>query len=163
MKRVILGLALASLSANALAANCPPYPYTLQNGQPADANQVMDNFNAIRNCTSRLGSAAWVDATAFQPSGQYVAPTTGQTVVVQPIGPVHFVKLKPAGTLSSLTLSFPVSAMDNQVIWVVSTAAITTVTPSGATFDGTALTTLAAGGSASFVYSANDGKFTRLQ
>lgn len=32
------------------AANCSSYPYTLTNGQPADANQVMANFNNILSC-----------------------------------------------------------------------------------------------------------------
>lgn len=34
----------------ALAQNCAAYPYTLTNGQTADANQVMANFNTIRSC-----------------------------------------------------------------------------------------------------------------
>lgn len=34
----------------ARAQNCSAYPYTLTNGQTADANQVMSNFNTIRSC-----------------------------------------------------------------------------------------------------------------
>ncbi len=34
----------------ARAQNCAAYPYTLTNGQPADANQVMSNFNTVRGC-----------------------------------------------------------------------------------------------------------------
>ena len=37
---------------DARAANCSNYPYTLQNGQTADANQVMANFNNVLNCTN---------------------------------------------------------------------------------------------------------------
>lgn len=44
---VVLGLAFA---APALASNCASYPYTLTNGQTADANQVMANFNSILGC-----------------------------------------------------------------------------------------------------------------
>ena len=44
---------------DARAANCSNYPYTLQNGQTADANQVMANFNNVLNCTNSnlLGAA----------------------------------------------------------------------------------------------------------
>ncbi len=48
-------LALALLVASAAAASattCSSYPYTLTNGQTADANQVMSNFNLILNCAN---------------------------------------------------------------------------------------------------------------
>ena len=50
MKRLMLiaGLLLAPLAAH--ANNCSGYTYTLTNGQTADANQVMNNFNNILNC-----------------------------------------------------------------------------------------------------------------
>ena len=52
MKRLLAALTfLFALTAlPALAANCASYPYTLTNGQTADANQVMANFNSILNC-----------------------------------------------------------------------------------------------------------------
>ena len=34
------------------AANCPTYPFTLTNGQVADATQVMANFNSILSCAN---------------------------------------------------------------------------------------------------------------
>ena len=37
---------------DAHADNCSAYPYTLQNGQVADANQVMANFNNVLNCAN---------------------------------------------------------------------------------------------------------------
>lgn len=46
---MILSLGLAS---QAEAANCSSYPYTLTNGQTADANQVMTDFNLILNCAN---------------------------------------------------------------------------------------------------------------
>ena len=52
MKRLILKAAvvLSLLAGAAHAGSCNPYPYTLVNGQLADANQVMADFNLIRNC-----------------------------------------------------------------------------------------------------------------
>jgi len=60
MKR-LLGIVLASLAAALLlalaplaatASTCPTYPYTLTNGQTADANQVMANFNSVLTCVN---------------------------------------------------------------------------------------------------------------
>ena len=46
-------LAMAvGFSSSALAANCSTYPYTLTNGQTADATQVMANFNSILSCAN---------------------------------------------------------------------------------------------------------------
>lgn len=45
-----LGLFLVSGMDYAHAANCAAYPYTLTNGQTADANQVMADFNNILSC-----------------------------------------------------------------------------------------------------------------
>lgn len=53
MKRLLLILAFLFLvPALAHASNCPAYTYTLMNGQQADANQVMSNFNTIRTCAN---------------------------------------------------------------------------------------------------------------
>jgi len=53
----ILALAAALLvglfAAPAFAA-CPAYPFTLTNGQTADANQVMSNFNSVLSCANGL-------------------------------------------------------------------------------------------------------------
>ena len=53
MKRLLplLGLFLA-FALPAAASNCPSFPYTLTNGQTADANQVMANFNSLLNCAN---------------------------------------------------------------------------------------------------------------
>lgn len=52
MKRLLAFVAstFLLLAAPAFAANCSGYPYLLQNGQPANANQVMANFNSILGC-----------------------------------------------------------------------------------------------------------------
>lgn len=53
MKKIFLALALLiGLSPAAHAQVCSTYPFTLTNGTTADANQVMANFNAIRNCVN---------------------------------------------------------------------------------------------------------------
>ena len=54
MKRLLalLALGFAMLAGPALASNCPTYPFTLTNGQTADANQVMANFNSILTCAN---------------------------------------------------------------------------------------------------------------
>lgn len=59
MKKLLLSIAaLLCMSVPAMAANCAAYPYTLTNGQTADANQVMANFNSILSCgnTALLGA-----------------------------------------------------------------------------------------------------------
>jgi hypothetical protein len=56
--RIIAALFAVSLSVDAAAAqNCNAFPYTLTNGQPADANQVMANFNYVANCVNSLAAA----------------------------------------------------------------------------------------------------------
>jgi hypothetical protein len=53
MKKLILAFLLVfMLPVFARAATCPTYPFTLTNGQIADANQVMANFNSILNCAN---------------------------------------------------------------------------------------------------------------
>ena len=54
MKRLLALLAFLFIATPALASNCPTYPYTLTNGQTADANQVMANFNSILACANTL-------------------------------------------------------------------------------------------------------------
>lgn len=46
------------------AANCPAYNYILTNGQVADANQVMNNFNTVLACANTLVSPAQLSAYA---------------------------------------------------------------------------------------------------
>src|SRR5690348_14647688 len=51
IRSMAFGFSLVFLSATAgIAQNCGPYPNNLTNGQPADATQVMANFNTILNC-----------------------------------------------------------------------------------------------------------------
>jgi hypothetical protein len=53
LKPALFGfVAMLCLANTALAQTCPSYTYTLSNGQTADANQVMANFNSILNCAN---------------------------------------------------------------------------------------------------------------
>lgn len=49
---VVALLAVLGIARTAEAANCSSYPYTLTNGQVADATQVMANFNSILSCAN---------------------------------------------------------------------------------------------------------------
>jgi hypothetical protein len=53
--RILVGLlALLLSSGTAAAQNCNANPFTLTNGQPADASQVMANFNNALACAAQL-------------------------------------------------------------------------------------------------------------
>ena len=73
MKSLLIALAL--LLAPVLAhATCPSYPFTLTNGQTADANQVMANFNSIATCVNTATSGA-----ANAPVNTNITQITGLT------------------------------------------------------------------------------------
>lgn len=62
---------------------------------------------------------------------QYSAPSTGETVTVTPaIGSVYL-KLTPAATLATLTISLPTSPVDKQEFLVKCSQIVTTLTVSG--------------------------------
>lgn len=53
IQRSLLALAVTLLPiGSVLAANCSSNPFTLTNGQTADATQVMSNFNNLLNCAN---------------------------------------------------------------------------------------------------------------
>ena len=84
MKRIALGIWLTLLTTTAaLAGNCSSFPYQLLNGQTADANQVMANFNLVRNCAinnlAALGANS--DITALLGLTTPIAPSSGGTIV----------------------------------------------------------------------------------
>lgn len=54
------------------AAQCPALPYTLTNGQTADATQVMSNYEALRTC---LNTGQFVEAP--MPARQFSGPGGG--------------------------------------------------------------------------------------
>ena len=79
MKSFIFAALLAFLCAPlvSIAATCASYPYTLTNGQTADATQVMANFNAVLGCVnSSVATAGSFNVTFF---------TTGGTATDTPV------------------------------------------------------------------------------
>src|SRR5260221_1166538 len=52
MRRILFALLFALAPLAAEAANCSSNPFTLTNGQQADATQVMSNFNNLLNCAN---------------------------------------------------------------------------------------------------------------
>lgn len=71
-----------------------------------------------------------------------------------------------AGTIASHTFQLPSAPEDGAEYFITTRGAITTVTvtaPGGQTIVAPALTTLAAGGSAGWVYTAADTRFSRIQ
>jgi hypothetical protein len=81
MKKILLGIALALLAAPAFAATCPSYPYTLTNGQTADATQVMANFTSILTCANTNVARAGANSDITSISGLLtpLAPSQGGT------------------------------------------------------------------------------------
>lgn len=82
---------------------------------------------------------------------QYSIPTVGQTVSVGSTGYIKLL-LNPAGTLATLTVTFPSSPSDGDTVQMGCTQIVTALTMNGGTIVG-ALTTFAVGGSGTWVYS----------
>lgn len=95
---------------------------------------------------------------------QRVTPTTGTTVTInQRYAPIQNILLIPAGTLASLTLTFPLTPFDGQTIKFTSIQTITALTlnGNGATISG-AITTINSNGFAEYVYSSTDTTWYRI-
>lgn len=80
-KKILFALALLLAPAAASAATCGGYPYTLTNGQVADANQVMSNFNSILSCANSNLAKNGVnsDITQFTNAITFGSSITGTT------------------------------------------------------------------------------------
>jgi hypothetical protein len=107
---LLLGLTLLG-AAPALAANCSTYPYTLTNGQTADANQVMANFNSILSCAntgllpSPLTGTQIITGLGYTPLDIAGSNSMTGTLVVA-TGTTGLAPLViPAGTLKSVLVS----------------------------------------------------------
>jgi hypothetical protein len=84
---------------------------------------------------------------------QTAAPTGGSTVTT--LNSTRYLKLTPAGSISTLTVVLPANPSDQQIVTIQTTAEITTLTLSSAPatiFD--AVTTLGAGASVSYIFNA---------
>ena len=115
MKYLVFALALLLTPLSAVAANCPGYSYILTNGQVADANQVMANFNTIMNCanTNLVGNS---QITGFAPLN---APSfTGGITVT---GGIFTDSILASGAITSTT-GFTISASAGAIMTLGSPA-----------------------------------------
>lgn len=94
------------------------------------------------------------------PNVQYVTPNTGDTVTINGGGYIKLL-INPSGTLATLTLNFPVTPQDGDVIEVASSQIVTSLTLAVGTIIG-ALTSFAVGGFGTFIYSATASKWFRI-
>ena len=105
-------LALTMLAAVPAFADCPSNPYTLQNGQTADASQLMANFNNLLTCFNSLsqptpvtpGTFAKADYTtvAFTKTGAGTISLKAGTVI-EVAGSAVTMSADTAVTMPSLT------------------------------------------------------------
>lgn len=93
------------------------------------------------------------------PQVQYSAPTTGGTVTINSNGNVKLL-LNPAGTLATLTVTFPGSPSDGDMIQMGCTQIVTALTMNGGTIVG-ALASFAVGGSGTWVFSSTSGTWIK--
>lgn len=93
------------------------------------------------------------------PTIQYATPATGGTVTVNNTGYVALI-LNPAGTLATLTVTLPSGPSDGDKISVSSSQIVTGLTMNGGTIIG-ALTTMAVGTFASYLFSATASSWFR--
>ena len=99
----------------------------------------------------------------FPQTTQRFVPVTGGTVTILPTDSVTTVIIEPAGALATLTIAFP-TGQEGAIINVVSTQILTAITQTTAT--GTifsALTTLALGGTASYVWNTSQTKWYKIK
>lgn len=89
---------------------------------------------------------------------QYATPTTGATITISSTTSV--LTINPSGSLLALTLAFPGSPSNGQIVFINTTQAVGTVTYSGGTFVG-GLASFSANGTAAFVYSSGDSSWHR--
>lgn len=91
---------------------------------------------------------------------QYATPTTGQTVTIGSTGSTRLL-INPAGSLLALTIAFPSTPSDGDIVQMGSSQAITTVTMSNGTVIGP-LTTMAIGTFASYSYNSTTTSWFRI-
>lgn len=94
------------------------------------------------------------------PQVQYAAPTVGQTVTVNSNGHVQLL-INPAGTLATLTITFPGTPSDGDRIEMGCSQIVTTLTMNGGTIVGS-LAALAVGGGGTWIYSATAASWIKV-
>lgn len=99
-------------------------------------------------------------STRLIPAVQYATPATGGTVTVNAGGFTRLF-LNPAGTLATLTITFPGSPSDGDVVNFGSTQIVTALTMNGGTISG-ALSALAVGTTGSWAYSADSSIWIKI-
>lgn len=92
---------------------------------------------------------------------QRAVPTTGQTVTVNNADGDVFLIIEPAGLLANLTIATPSTPHDGQIISIMCTQIVTTLTLSVGTIIG-GLATFAANGFMTLVYNAGQSKWYRI-
>src|SRR6266851_7868746 len=93
---------LISITCSSAQAQCPAVPNLLTNGQPADATQVMANFNALITC---LNTGQFVDAPS--PMRQFTGPGGGTITMQNPSATANYNYNLPAtaGSVGGLLTS----------------------------------------------------------
>lgn len=90
--RTVLWASLMAIStgyATSASATCPAFPYTLTNGQTADADQVMSNLNSLHTCvdgngTVNSGTAGQIGT--YSSTGTAISGTTPSAVLDSAFG-----------------------------------------------------------------------------
>ncbi len=94
----------------------------------------------------------------------YNVPLTGFTIVMTAEQSV--VSLNPAGTLATGTITMPPTLYDGKIVTIFSSQTVTALTlntSNSATFVPAVVTTIAAGGSVSYIYDKANNQWHRFQ
>jgi hypothetical protein len=168
MKRLILLAALLLSPAAATASTCCAYSYVLTNGQTADANQVMSNFNSILNCANNFlapssalvglaplaspnftGVPTTTTATAGDASSQVASDSFVSTAVSNALATAAATYAPLASPVLTGTPTAPTAAPATSTTQIATTAfvgaAVAAAAPPTATTSVNGLTTLATG------------------
>ena len=98
-------LLLGSCAPSAYALTCPGYTYVLTNGQLADANQVMANFNTALNCTTLYAAPITSPAFLGTPTAPTATPGTSTTQIATTAFSAAAIAAAPYAPLASPALT----------------------------------------------------------
>lgn len=131
-----------------LGGTTSSFPALKVNGAALNFRLADDSADAAITAKSTATSSA-----SFDTGFVYIQPTTGNTVVIAVTTSREIID--PAGTLAALTVDFPPSPANGQLVAISFTqiiTALTLATTDGSTIGGTAITTQAANGTLLYVY-----------